>query len=375
MRRAKTSGKPQSSATGRFGHSAAGPAGPPGWLPEWQMVPGTNFVVDKFGRKTQDSIKCKSWFLTHFHSDHYQGLNSRYKAGLVFCTPITARLVQQRLKTPADRIRIVPLNTPLMVEGVRVTFLEANHCPGAAMILFEPPGAVPVLHTGDCRCHTSMQLEPCLQPLRGKLNLILDTTYCQPQYDFPLQQQVLQFVLEAVKAEAFNPGTLFLFGSYTIGKERLFLEVARLLQQKVYVSPTKKAVLDCLGLAPEYASLLTTNDSEARIQAVPLWMVSLKQMARIAKHYKGRFSTIVGFQPTGWTQKSGVQDTERGRASHGRRRQKGTLIVYQVPYSEHSSFRELREFVAWLQPRRIIPSVGNDSGPKARDMVAALRPA
>jgi DNA cross-link repair 1A protein len=41
---------------------------------------------------------------------------------------------------------------------------------------------------------------------------------------------VLQFVLEAVRADAFNPATLFLFGSYTIEKERLFLEVARILQ-------------------------------------------------------------------------------------------------------------------------------------------------
>ena len=45
--------------------------------------------------------------------------------------------------------------------------------------------------------------------------------------------QVLHFVLEAVRAEAFNPATLFLFGSYTIGKERLFLEVARILKRKV----------------------------------------------------------------------------------------------------------------------------------------------
>jgi hypothetical protein len=32
----------------------------------------------------------------------------------------------------------------------------------------------------------------------------------------------------------------------------------------------------------------------------------------------------------------------------------------QVPYSEHSSFRELHDFVSWLQPAEIIPSVSND---------------
>ena len=46
--------------------------------------------------------------------------------------------------------------------------------------------------------------------------------------------QVLSFVLDAVRAEAFNEKrTLFLFGSYTIGKEKLFLEVAHTLKKKV----------------------------------------------------------------------------------------------------------------------------------------------
>ena len=38
------------------------------------------------------------------------------------------------------------------------------------------------------------------------------------QYDFPKQEAVIQFVIDAIQAEAFNPKTLFLIGSYTIGK-------------------------------------------------------------------------------------------------------------------------------------------------------------
>ena len=47
-------------------------------------------------------------------------------------------------------------------------------------------------------------------------------------------EEVMPGILElvrAVRAEAFNARTLFLFGSYTIGKERVFLSVARALNE------------------------------------------------------------------------------------------------------------------------------------------------
>ena len=62
----------------------------------------------------------------------------------------------------------------------------------------------------------------------------------------------------------------------------------------------------------------------------------------------------------------------RGTASRGKRQQKGTLVLYSVPYSEHSSFRELREFVDWLKPARIVPTVGNDGGSRTRQMISRL---
>ena len=77
---------------------------------------------------------------------------------------------------------------------------------------------------------------------------------------------------------------------------------------QVYVSRAKRQVLDCLGLPPAYTRLLTTNDTEADMHAVPLSMASLKAMARTQRHYRSRFTTIVGFQPTGWSHTSGMSD-------------------------------------------------------------------
>lgn len=340
-------------------------------LRTWQTVPGTRFVVDRFDRLAPCLPLYRHWFLTHYHYDHYRGLNSKFDRGLIYCTPATAALAAQELKLPPRLLREVAPGSSAVVEGCRVTFLDANHCPGAAMLLFEPPGcAVPVLHTGDARLVPAMQREEALLEVRGRADLILDTTFCSPDYSFPPQEEVLRFVVDAVRAEAFNPRTLFLFGTYTIGKEKVFLEAARALQAKVYVSKAKLRVLEAAGVSPELRTLLTTDHMEARLHAVPLAWVRQDKMAAQLRHYRGRFDTIVGFAPSGWQHQ---KDSGTAKA-RGRRRQKGTIITYQVPYSEHSSFSELREFVRWFQPRRIIPSVNSDcDGPKAAALVRLLR--
>ena len=104
------------------------------------------------------------------------------------------------------------------VDNVRVTFLDANHCPGAAMIVFQLRGgrvSMPslechllflsllkisgflggrgarqnVLHTGDFRFHPKMRSCELLALPRFN-TVILDTTYCNPEYDFPGQEKV-----------------------------------------------------------------------------------------------------------------------------------------------------------------------------------------
>ncbi|GMY29092.1 DNA cross-link repair protein SNM1-like [Fagus crenata] len=328
-------------------------------IPLWCCIPGTPFRVDAFRHLRGD---CSHWFLTHFHMDHYQGLTRSFCHGKIYCSSITARLVNMKIGIPWDRLEVLPLNQKINITGIDVTCLDANHCPGSIMILFEPPNGKAILHTGDFRFGQEMASTSVLQtcPIH---TLILDTTYCNPQYDFPKQEAVIQFVVDAIQAEAFNPKTLFL-----IGKERLFLEVARVLHKKVYVTAAKLRILRCLGFPEEDMQWFTLNEQESHIHVVPMWTIaSFKRLKHISNQYVDRFSLIVAFSPTGWTFGKGK------KKSPGRRWQQGTIIRYEVPYSEHCSFTELKDFVKFVSPVNVIPSVNNDGSDSANAMISLLQ--
>jgi DNA cross-link repair 1A protein len=224
--------------------------------PWYKWIPNTKFTVDAFQYGAIPS--CTVYFLSHFHADHYMGLSKSF-CGIVYCSAITGRLVHSELRVPLDRICILPMNTPVTVEQCKVTLLDANHCPGAVIFLFEVPTgdtAIRVLHTGDFRASEFHWTHPLLEKRIDYL--YLDTTYCNPSYSFPPQHRILEIVEEIVQKvldgehlrEIFRDATvknvfqnyhppskkhtLFLVGSYKIGKEKVFMAVSRKAKSKVY---------------------------------------------------------------------------------------------------------------------------------------------
>lgn len=99
--------------------------------------------------------------------------------------------------------------------------------------------------------------------------------------------------------------TLFLFGSYTIGKEKIYLSVAEQLKQKVYVEKRRFKILSSLEWPKERMQMFTTDKTETCLWVVPLGSVNFKQMqdhldgANKTRAFTAPYARVVGFKPTG----------------------------------------------------------------------------
>ena len=186
---------------------------------------------------------------------------------------------------------------------------------------------------------------------------------------------------------------------------QVLVEVSRACKLRVYAPPPKMRLLRATDLP---ADVWTSDEGSSCVRVVPIFHLTFRSMAatlaearrKYALYFKCAlfvhahgccflerrygFTRLVAFRPTGWV--GGI-----ARATHD---QESLILVrfddafkivprvphvswsamspsqYGVPYSEHSSFPELRALLAYVRPRKIIPTVGNGSGPKSAQIVS-----
>lgn len=348
----------------------------------FQPRPGEGYQisVDAFHYKPHESIT--QYFLSHFHSDHYGGISKRWPrertltSKIIFCSTITGKLLTIRFKIdpafiflmePDVRYRFKSFTdpeeqahaSPLRDPGVYVTPIDANHCPGAVIFLFESISvkgeSTYKLHCGDFRICPNMVFHPALRPFQIELKnplklekVYLDTTYMSPKYNFPKQELVCSKVAsmfsdlisdDKLYAEWFGTQsqsriTDFLFrgsvkkkkkflimvGTYLIGKEKLAIAILKQLGKcPIYISNInsrgdKKDIIN--AYEDEYLNEVITDDDlgshpNAVIHLVPMKIVGQAQeMANYFNHneYFKHFERCVGLRPTGWTFENNVTD-------------------------------------------------------------------
>jgi len=360
------------------------------YCPSYKRITGTDIICDGFYYASPKLSK--TYFLSHFHYDHYGGITSSWNHGTIYCSTVTANLVHQQLGVQKCYLHPLELLTPTVIESrgkpITVTLLDANHCPGAVMFLFQI-GTMKIkniLHVGDFRWNREVMLQKSSPLLPFTTlgtssslqldELYLDTTYCDESYsNIPSQREAIDATLKVVEREIAECNKrrlkpLILFGSYAIGKERLYLEICERLRVKALVDKKRYKTLAALNLPPEKMNLLTTRAEETFVRIVPLPHINFKHMPSYYSAAGGTyalsrpFDCIIGFRPTGWT-------ISEKKSNHEliSKRTNGKLSIYGVPYSEHSNFLELIDCLNCLKPKKIIPTV---SASKSDEQVQLL---
>ena len=334
--------------------------------------------------------------------------------------------------TPGVRVTMIPANH---CPGSSLFLFEKPLSKGPN------PKKKRILHCGDfraCRAHLE---HPLLRPdvrdtITGKNKeqkidvCYLDTTYLNPRYAFPPQESVIkacadmcvslskasiddtddwetmkrmragtgmvQFLDKGsanIKTEDVEPTSdnskktrgrlLVVVGTYSIGKERICMGIARALDCKIYASPGKTRI--CAALEdPELMERLTNDPREAQIHMTPLFEIRADTLDEYLKDYRDTFTRAVAFRPSGWNYRppnsrftespsvSTVLYSNNWKSTYSMRElkpQPGSTkraTCYGVPYSEHSSFRELSMFCTGLRIEKVVPTV-NVGSAKGRE--------
>ncbi|GAW18125.1 hypothetical protein ANO14919_075980 [Xylariales sp. No.14919] len=419
--------------------------------PFYKIMPGFFICVDAF---RYGAVKgCNAYFLSHFHSDHYIGLTSNWSHGPIYCSKVTGSLIKSQLRIASKYIKELEFEESVEVpgtEGVTVTMLPANHCPGSSLFLFEKKigrGSTPrtqrILHCGDFRACPAQVSHPLLRPdavdaISGKVKqqkidvCYLDTTYLNPRYSFPPQNDVIRACADFCKSLSGDPSQadeafdrlkrekgsttvssffpkgdddtiaattkdkrsdtksksdsknrlLVICGTYSIGKERICKAIAQALNTKIFASTSKIKICSQLG-DPELTALMTSNPHEAQVHMQMLMEIRAETLQDYLDSYKPHFTRIVGFRPSGWNFRSPTTTTKPPPANtspgsvpttsilhseawrtrfgiHDFIAQRGSTreaMCFGVPYSEHSSFRELALFLMTLRIEKVVPTV------------------
>jgi len=230
----------------------------------------------RFLQETQNPNAC--FILTHYHGDHYQNLpkDGRYQGpAVIHCTHVTAKLLREVHQIPTKFIQPHDYESTFQFEIIRnhqhhqqqqqgssakITFFDANHCPGACIVLVQLPNGNAHLHTGDMRYDSKkFKSYPLLRDVvtNRKLDLVyLDTTYGHPKHDFVPQEEAIESIASQSKellsssseSSSSSPGSnvLVLLSCYSIGKEKVLWETSTRCNQLLYVTERKLRMLRCI---------------------------------------------------------------------------------------------------------------------------------
>lgn len=265
-------------------------------------------------------------FVTHGHTDHL--------TADAHMTPITLDFL--RVRKPARSGRSLAYGQPVDQAGMRVTFHDAGHVFGSAMVeVLSPEGSL--LYTGDFNPRAGFTSGKAVP--RETDTLVMESTYGDPRFELPPRELVLAN-LEAWMLGRLVKGPVAL-GAYPLGRAQELIALANRAGMTPVVSPEiaqLTAVYNAHGHDLSYAVAGTERARNMESQALHIvpreW---LKRTHDFARGFRSRGGAMAYL--SGWChryQYFGAYD-----------------IDAQFALSDHASFRDLVAFAEATRAKRI----------------------
>ncbi|CDO67206.1 DNA repair metallo-beta-lactamase protein, putative [Plasmodium reichenowi] len=157
---------------------------------------------------------------------------------------------------------------------------------------------------------------------------------------------------EDKKEEKKKKKTLFLFGTYNLGKEKIYLSLSDACNMKIYYKNEKKRkIIESFLYNKHILNKITDNKLEAQIHIVDINYSYIfpkidkrKFLNLIDEDIEKEFDSFYYIIPTGWVKKFSFYE-------------RNNISIFLIPYSEHSNLDELKNFVKSIKPCNILPTV------------------
>ncbi|XP_053974084.1 protein artemis [Hylaeus volcanicus] len=328
-------------------------------------IPGIS--VDHF--EGENLITSSSvFFLSHCHTDHMSGLSKEFFMYLnkcnkyLYCSPITKALLESKYDFQSC-VKELNINALTVIEYelqskekmlISVTSISAGHCLGSVMFMFEVNN-VSILYTGDFRINPTdfPKLKNLHYYKHSKLlprtftTIYLDTTFLDCDFpSLPTREESLIKMSSVIKKWIHTDprNVVILECSATYGSEFLFVELSKMLNMKIHVTdfvyknycrieqlfhhvtndPSTTQIHACTPKHYNKSRLKCRND---------VLDIHIMTIIPSVMKWRGKDTSIVGE----W-------DKEKKR-------------TYNVCYSTHSSFDELKTFIQYFNASEIHPCV------------------
>ena len=220
-----------------------------------------------------------------------------------------------------------------------VTAIDANHCPGAVMFLFEGYFGK-ILYTGDFRWSDQMEADLFCCNLGHLDVLYLDNTYCSPKCVFPSREEAKTQILDILNRHKNHD---IVIGLRSLGKEDILLTIAEEFKEWISLPGDLYTTAQILGLP----NIFCVNETDCSIRVEPFYSISNKNLDKW-----NETRPTIAIVPTALY--IGLEMSPFINRED----------IYVVPYSDHSSYSELMEFVKFVKPKVIYPIVKeNAKGP------------